>query len=521
MATNLKFYVNAGLTGIESHKPQGESTGIGVIIFDEPSKQIFVNGKAYGFGPDEYNRMESIINVLKATGINLLKESNGVLTVDNTVQKQISDALGDELGDFSSLNLWSPTGAEVTGQTVADYLSNLYTQISSVSSYVTNVSQGAITEINGLTGINGAVTLYGTGITVGGSGYGHETSIAAAINALHTSDNINVGGSGYASGISVASAINALHTSDNILVNGTAYGATSVQAAIDDLAGKYASIDKDSFVNEGTLVYFTADSYSTESDPAVVEGLVGSVEGRHTIDYTADTHYSTTKHDSFNKPYLKLVVAQSTGTSGGQTSTTSNEAYIYISADSLVDVYTVANQSGNPVSLSMTGHEISVNFDIAAATGNYTATGASAGSNVTSTSTIDVISGVSVKTEDGSLSSLTGSSVLADAAGAAAAAKSEVIGATGNAASADTIYGAKAYANSLVDNKFDPTGAAAAVIGATGDNASANTVYGAKAYANSLAGNYDPTGAAASALTAANLYTDNVVSWQVISGTGV
>ena len=63
-----------------------------------------------------------------------------------------------------------------------------------------------------------------------------------------------------------------------------------------------------------------------------------------------------------------------------------------------------------------------------------------------------------------------------DAAGAAATAKSEVIGEFTDASSANTIYGAKKKAEEE----------AAAVLGAAGDAASANTVYGAKAYADSL-----------------------------------
>lgn len=64
-----------------------------------------------------------------------------------------------------------------------------------------------------------------------------------------------------------------------------------------------------------------------------------------------------------------------------------------------------------------------------------------------------------------------------DAAGAAATAKSEVIGAPTDASSANTIYGAKKKAEEE----------AAAVLGTNADVASDNTVYGAKAYADGLA----------------------------------
>ena len=63
-----------------------------------------------------------------------------------------------------------------------------------------------------------------------------------------------------------------------------------------------------------------------------------------------------------------------------------------------------------------------------------------------------------------------------DAAGAAATAKSEVIGESTDADSAATVYGAKAYADAKKSE----------VIGTSSDTASADTINGAKAYADSL-----------------------------------
>ena len=88
-----------------------------------------------------------------------------------------------------------------------------------------------------------------------------------------------------------------------------------------------------------------------------------------------------------------------------------------------------------------------------------------------------------------------------DAAGSAAAAQtaaesyadgvgSSIVGSSGDAASANTIYGAKAYADSLAVN-YDAAGAATAaaagVVGSAGDASTADTVYGAKAYADAAA----------------------------------
>ena len=67
--------------------------------------------------------------------------------------------------------------------------------------------------------------------------------------------------------------------------------------------------------------------------------------------------------------------------------------------------------------------------------------------------------------------------------------KTELIGDAQDEASANTINGAKAYADSLASN-YDASGAAATaksdVIGATGDTGAADTIYGAKAYATSV-----------------------------------
>lgn len=119
-------------------------------------------------------------------------------------------------------------------------------------------------------------------------------------------------------------------------------------------------------------------------------------------------------------------------------------------------------------------------------------------------------------------------SIAADKAGAATRAKAAVVGQSGDAASADTIYGAKAYADAAIANldadldattdatitdaekiavvtgvtevdgvitavdsfDVDKAGAATraknAVIGSASDDANASTIYGAKAYADSV-----------------------------------
>lgn len=149
---------------------------------------------------------------------------------------------------------------------------------------------------------------------------------------------------------------------------------------------------------------------------------------------------------------------------------------------------------------------------------------AALGASDTDAEAVAVVTGVTQTS--GALASV--DSAAADKAGAATRAKAEVIGQNGDAASANTIYGAKAYADAAIaglDADVDATtnatvtdaekvavvtgvievdgvitavdsidvdkaGAATraknAVIGASGDAASANTIFGAKAYADSI-----------------------------------
>lgn len=75
-----------------------------------------------------------------------------------------------------------------------------------------------------------------------------------------------------------------------------------------------------------------------------------------------------------------------------------------------------------------------------------------------------------------------------DAAGAAATVQTTLIGASTDAASADTINGAKKYADSLASN-YDGAGSAAAVLGDSDDTATDMTVYGVKAALDAALGN--------------------------------
>jgi len=74
--------------------------------------------------------------------------------------------------------------------------------------------------------------------------------------------------------------------------------------------------------------------------------------------------------------------------------------------------------------------------------------------------------------------------------------------------------GTAAYA---ATTDFDAAGSASAVVGTSGDASTANTVYGAKAYADSLASNYDAAGAASTAESNAKTYAEGLISWETYS----
>ena len=235
-------------------------------------------------------------------------------------------------------------------------------------------------------------------------------------------------------------------------------------------------IPKDMVVEEGSVVDITySEGHLYDGATDVTEKIVG--EG------------GTATADDAGK-YIKLVIAN-----------TSDDT-LYIAADDLVDVYTV-EANADKIQLDITNNVISADvvtgsIELEDLESDVQTSLEKADSAVQSIATGTTDGTISVDGTEVSVAGLGSAAYTAstdyDASGSAAAAKAEVIGESGDAASASTIYGAKAYADSLATN-YDAAGAAATakseVIGTSGDAASANTIYGAKAYADSLVLNWE------------------------------
>ena len=134
------------------------------------------------------------------------------------------------------------------------------------------------------------------------------------------------------------------------------------------------------------------------------------------------------------------------------------------------------------------------------------------GASDTDTEAIAVVTGVTEV--DGVITGV--DSAAADAAGAATRAKAAVIGTSGDAASANTIYGAKAYADAAVSSTVTDLDADLDATG-TAQNAGVFVVSGVT-QVDGLITAVDSTevevaGAAAAAQAAAIAYTDNALTW--------
>lgn len=188
--------------------------------------------------------------------------------------------------------------------------------------------------------------------------------------------------------------------------------------------------------------------------------------------------------------------------------TIANGDTLYIPATSLVDIYTAA-QSAAKVQLS-----ISNNNEISATivAGSIEAADLAANAVITA------------KIADGNVTKAKLETSVQTSLGKADTAVQEVKeSATNGNITVDGKevkvhgLGSAAYTESTA---YDEKGAAAAVLGTNTDVDTANTVYGAKAYAkkyaDGLAGNYDAAGAADGVKSELTTYIDNALTWGTI-----
>ena len=148
---------------------------------------------------------------------------------------------------------------------------------------------------------------------------------------------------------------------------------------------------------------------------------------------------------------------------------------------------------------------------------------AALGAGDTDAEAVAVMSGVTQT--NGALASV--DSVAVDAAGAATRAKAAVIGASGDAATASTIYGAKAYADAAVTAALADVASDIAALDAdldasgTAQHAGVFVVSGVTQVDGVLTAvdstEVEVAGAAAAAETAAKAYTDAALTWGSLS----
>lgn len=301
-------------------------------------------------------------------------------------------------------------------------------------------------------------------------------------------------------------------SSTDIVLEEVASTGAAADVSVADKGGNYDATDVEGVLAEiaenlgdgvdGKTVHL-ADESAGQSDYAKVYKLY---QGADASDNTNNTLVGT-----INIPKDKVVqsgkvvtIEDDQDSDGDTTSGLDDGTYIkivlqnvaaplYINATSLVDIYTAA-QNATQVQVAVVNGVISATI----VAGSITATELAANAVTTEKIQNDAVTAdkvaiaehaetqtagadglaLSVKTTDGQVSEVSGSIAANtyDAYGDAAKALSDAIGKSTDAASADTINGAKAYANGVADD------AVAEVIGENTDAASADTIHGAKAY---------------------------------------
>ena len=569
----------------------GTTTGIpGLIVFREKTKQIEVNGTLYGAdNTTQFNNLDAALTALVNNGLieavpgetgvyqvttdrlgTLLGSSAGMTGADATAAKTVTELIEALQAEIVANATGINTNATAIEGIQGEITGTITPEISGIKAEISGIINGANSTMN--TTISNAINALGPVEKTGGaevSGAAEHVKVVVTTQSGNvTSVTVNEGDIASATGLAAVkatadSAIQSINLNGvqfskdsgtatgiisgaNILVGGNGtHGATAISGAIEDI---YTTIGDNQ--SSATLKLYQGEGTGTEATGVSADGnLYRLVQG------TTEIARFNIEKDSFVKSgsvvvcgdgtnntvevpngvdgerYIHLVINTHDAQSGA-----TGEDNIYIPVESLVDSYTTGSTGTDIVQIVVdnTTNKISATFDIAESSGTATAAGATATSGVTSSSTINVLSGVTVAAEDGSIKTVTGVSVLADAAGAAAQAESNAIAAattgiyTEGAKAATGIYEAKIAAATGIA-KADAAQAEAvkhttvtgpstgfvSVSEGTGSNGGLEytiTVTGIQEAINTKAAEE-----ATAAVTAANSYSDSIISWEVIS----
>lgn len=466
-ALQIKIYTQ----GVGTYTPSAQP---GIISFDEQGQRVGINGHWYGASQEDLTNLSQNVNNI-ISGLNgsefynvtEVTGSSGVYTItpktivptsvagvtDITTVSGAITALDNLLGNIPTSVVGTDV-SDVAGAITAldNAIGTVPTSVDGVSG-VTNVSQAITILSDGLTGVESGVSNLQT--VVGDS----STGLVKDVDDLQ--DVVGDNNSGLVKKVNDIAAtyvqsVNGATGQVTITVNGKGTGTTDIVISASDIAaiigatgselsgeghylnenitelyGKIASLDKDSFLRSGKIVYGPATG---------IEG--GDFNARPTGIYDDNTHSGSTD------PYIELVI----NTYDAQLDPpVAGEKYVYIKATSLVDVYdgstgteidvTVTSdnhiqavlkqnsvQSAHIVAGAVqtghiaTGAVTAEKVNIGASSAATSAANAQQEANVSSTSVVDVLGAVTVTTQNAQVTGVTGASILVDKAGAAQAA---------------------------------------------------------------------------------------------------
>lgn len=569
---SLQIKIYTGATGSDPI-PTSPSSDPGIISFNQKDQWIGINGVWYKTASSEaFDELETIVTKLNGdtgvtgsvaqqilakvgnltgitgvTGDNVTDyttslynklhdeitgaESDANSYTDTKISGLSGSASGTDAGEFVTVTV-NTAGGEVTGVSVNTNDIAKATDLTNLQTAVTNMQKTATATGEHVT-VTVGVGASGPTVTVNETGIASASELAALDNTAVKSVNgktgnsvtltgadIDVGGTGSHSGAKIDTAIEDIYTqiSDTTesgklkLYKNTATGVTGVDDNTVHADGSEYILQQGGTAYDASKV---VAKFNIEKDSFVKTGEV--VRGSY-----ADNTFTPSETGEY---YIHLAI--------GTSDVDNPEKDLYIPAESLVDSYTANNTGKNvTIEINSTNNTISAQTNIGSATGTSELNAAATGSNVSSGDIVAAAGIITVTTSEGKVTSVTGTTVSADAAGAAAAAKSEVIGATSDATTADTIHGAKNYAKNYTDNTIAGlTGGGSTSVSSTGTASSANsrqdtvevlngvTVSSSQGKVSSVTGTgiqVDKAGAASKAYDDAVAYAKTIISWEVI-----